>query len=115
MVQVAPRPAALVRELRAQVGGEPVDDPAPPAGVLLAVQDVPPDRPVQRQQLAVRGPRRPDPRRPDPRLELLEQLDVPGRLGHQAAHTHAQASRPSATGRVEVRMLALTDRAARER
>ena len=33
VVQVAQRPAALVRELGPQVGSEPVDDPAAPAGL----------------------------------------------------------------------------------
>ncbi len=38
VVQVAPRPAPLVRELSSQVGREPVDDPAAPGGLFLPVK-----------------------------------------------------------------------------
>ena len=96
VVQVAPRPAPLVRELRSQVGREPVDHPAAPPGLLLPVQDVPADRPVQPQQLTVS---RPHLRGTDPGLELLEQLGVAGRLRQQPAHTHRDGSRRTAVSR----------------
>jgi len=95
VVQVAPRPTALVRELSSQVLCEPVDHPAAPAGLHLPLQDVPADRPVQLQQLTVGCPGRPHPRRPHPGLELLEQ---PRRSQPAPAEAHSRPLRQVSPG-----------------
>jgi hypothetical protein len=73
----APQAEALdPRELVLEIVGQSVDHPGPPSLGPLPGEDVPPDRPVEQNQLAVDGERGPNLGAPDAGFELLKELGV---------------------------------------
>ncbi len=79
--EVPERQASHLRELGPQVARQPVDDLAAPALLLLALEDLIADTPVEPDQLLVDGERGTRARRSDLALETLEQLGVTIRKG----------------------------------
>src|SRR5665811_553027 len=61
-----------------QVAGQLIDDLGAPAALLLAAQDLPPDPPVEFDQLPVDRDRSPRPRRCDPPPDIGKELSVGG-------------------------------------
>ena len=77
VLQVAGRVTPRVRKPLAQVSGEPIDDLGAPALLFLAVQDVPPDRPIGHDQLGADPRGGPLAAGGDPAGDRVEQLGVP--------------------------------------
>lgn len=67
-----------------QVTGQLIDDLCAPAPFLLAAQDLPPDPPVELDQLPIDRDRSPRPRRCDPPTDIGKELSVGGRAGRLA-------------------------------
>ena len=87
IAQIGRREAARIGELRAQVGGEPVDHLGAPAVRCLAFANVVADLPIEADQLAVHGEGGAQPRLANPGFQVGEPGGVPGgRPGrHRAA------------------------------
>ena len=76
VLEVAAGEALAVGELLPEVGGELIDDLRPPPEPVLPLEDVPSDRPVEEDELAVHGERCVNAGRSHPVLQVSKEVFV---------------------------------------